>query len=54
MFVRKKIINNKEYYYLVKSFRENKRVRQKVLEYLGTTIPNHETIKKIKEKYIKN
>ena len=51
MFVRRKIISNHSYYYLVKSFRENNKVKQKVLEYLGTTLPNHGTIKKLKKKY---
>ena len=38
-FVRKKIINGRPYYYLVKSVRVDGKVRQKVLKYLGTRKP---------------
>ncbi len=34
-FIREKTINGNKYLYLVKSIREGKRVRQKVLKYLG-------------------
>jgi len=35
VFIRKKIIKGKSYYYLVKSIRKNKEVKQKVIRYLG-------------------
>lgn len=34
-FLRSKIINGKEYFYLVENRRENKKVRQKVIKYIG-------------------
>jgi hypothetical protein len=38
-FVRIKKHGDREYYYLVESFRDNGKVRQRVLEYLGTHPP---------------
>ena len=38
-FIRAKRQGDKVYYYLVESRREGKRVRQKVLKYLGTSVP---------------
>jgi len=43
-FVRTKRIKNRTYYYLVESRREGKRVRQKVIKYLGTEAPTKEEI----------
>lgn len=43
-FVRTKRINGRTYYYLVESRREGKRVRQKVLKYLGAEPPTREEI----------
>lgn len=36
-FIRTKEIKGRLYYYLVKSFREDGKVKQKVIKYLGTT-----------------
>jgi len=36
-FIRSKRIGNRVYYYLVENRREGKKVRQKVLKYLGTS-----------------
>jgi hypothetical protein len=35
-FLRVKKINGKQYFYLVESIREGKRVRQRVIKYIGT------------------
>lgn len=51
MFVRKKQIKGRTYYYLVKSLRERNRVRQVVLEYLGSTYPKESKLQKIKLKH---
>jgi len=38
-FIRAKRRGDKTYYYLVQNKREGRKVRQKVLKYLGTSIP---------------
>jgi len=38
-FIRSKNIRGHTYYYLVETHREGKKVRQKVLKYLGTKPP---------------
>ena len=38
-FIRAKVSRGNTYYYLVENHREGKKVRQKVLKYLGTTPP---------------
>ena len=43
-FVRTKRQGNRVYYYLVESKREGKKVRQKVIRYLGTELPTKEQI----------
>ena len=35
-FIRKKKIKNKIYYYVVESYKEKKKVKQRVLCYIGT------------------
>jgi len=47
MFVRKKRIHEREYYYLVKSVREDGCVRQKFVEYLGAKAPDKEELERI-------
>jgi hypothetical protein len=47
MFVRTKKIGNKEYYYLVESYREGKQVKQRVLRYLGKDKPSPEALRRI-------
>ena len=49
MFIRKKNIKGRAYYYLVKSVREKNRVRQVVLEYFGATAPAEKKLAKIKQ-----
>jgi hypothetical protein len=39
----------KKYYYLVKSFREGKKVRQRVLKYFGTEPPSPEKVERLKK-----
>lgn len=43
-FIRTKRKGNRIYYYLVESKREGKKVRQKVIKYLGTEPPTKEQI----------
>lgn len=43
-FVRAKRKGSRVYYYLVESRREGKKVRQKVIKYLGTEAPTREQI----------
>lgn len=38
-FIRKKTVKGKDYYYLVESVREDGKVKQKILQYFGTTLP---------------
>ena len=47
-FVRVKRRGNREYYYLVEGKREGKKVRQKVIKYLGTEPPTKEQIEIIR------
>jgi len=46
-FVRTKRQGNRIYYYLVENKREGKKVRQKVIKYLGTEPPTKEQIENI-------
>ena len=41
-FIRSKRKGNRVYYYLVENRREGKKVRQKVIKYLGTEPPTKE------------
>ena len=43
-FVRIKRKGDRIYYYLVESKRDGKKVRQKVIKYLGTELPTKEQI----------
>jgi hypothetical protein len=43
-FIRVKRHGNREYYYLVEGKREGKKVRQKVIKYMGTEKPSLEKI----------
>ena len=47
-FVRTKRQGNRIYYYLVENRREGKKVRQKVIKYLGTEPPTKEQIETIR------
>jgi hypothetical protein len=47
MFIRVKKFGNREYYYLVQGVREGKRVRQKVIRYLGKEKPSPEELQQI-------
>ena len=47
-FVRTKRKGNRIYYYLVESKREGKKVRQKVIKYLGTEPPTKEQIEAVR------
>ena len=49
-FVRAKRQGNRIYYYLVESKREGKKVRQKVIKYLGTELPTKEQIEAMRRK----
>ncbi len=44
VFVRGKQQGSKTYYYLVENHRDGKKVRQKVIKYLGTEMPTKEQI----------
>lgn len=50
MFVEKKKINNKEYFYLRQSNRENGKVRTKTVAYIGAKKPSEKELKEIVEK----
>ena len=47
-FIRTKRQGNRIYYYLVESKREGKKVRQKVIKYLGTELPTKEQIEAVR------
>lgn len=38
-FIRTKTINGRKYYYLVESIREGRKVKQRICQYFGTTLP---------------
>lgn len=46
-YVRAKRRGNKIYYYLVESKREGRRVRQRIIRYLGTEMPTKEKLETI-------
>lgn len=48
-FIRVKRIRNNTYYYLVRNKREGKKVRQKVIKYLGTEPPTGKRLEEIKK-----
>ncbi|MEM4347032.1 MAG: hypothetical protein QW802_00390 [Candidatus Altiarchaeota archaeon] len=50
MFIRKKRIKGREYFYLVKSIRKGKKVRQITLKYFGTEIPKNFDFKHLENK----
>ncbi|MEM2918248.1 MAG: hypothetical protein QXY62_01965 [Candidatus Altiarchaeota archaeon] len=52
MFIRKKRIKGREYFYLVKSIRKGKKVRQITLKYFGTEIPKNFDFKHLENKEI--
>ena len=47
-FVRAKRQGNRTYYYLVENHRDGKKVRQKVIKYLGTEMPSREQIENVR------
>ena len=47
MFIRTKKQGNQEYYYLVESYREDGKVRQRVLKYLGKDKPSPRELNRI-------
>lgn len=51
MFVRKKQIKGRTYYYLVKSVRDKNHVKQIFLEYFGAAPPNEKKLNKVKLKH---
>ena len=53
MYVRRKTIKGKTYFYLVKSVRENGKVRQVYLEYLGAAVPSQKKVRELASKYEK-
>ncbi|MFH0861398.1 MAG: hypothetical protein V1875_00065 [Candidatus Altiarchaeota archaeon] len=53
MFVRKKVINGRGYFYLVRSVRKGDRIRQECLEYLGPNLPAKRKVEELKRKHSK-
>ncbi|MCK4491859.1 MAG: hypothetical protein KAU03_04495 [Candidatus Altiarchaeales archaeon] len=49
VYVRSKKIGGGTYYYLVRSVREGDRVRQVIVQYLGSKEPGKEEVSKLKE-----
>ena len=47
-FVRAKRQGNRTYYYLVENHQNGKKVRQKVIKYLGTEMPSREQIENVR------
>ncbi len=50
-YVRSKNIKGRTYYYLVKSVREGKKIKQINLAYLGAESPGEEEVRKLKKRY---
>ena len=53
MFVRRKTIKGRTYFYLVKSVRDGDRITQQYLEYLGAQMPTKKQLDVLKKKYQK-
>jgi hypothetical protein len=51
MFVRKKTIKGRQYYYLVRSVRAGDTIRQECLEYLGPKLPPKKELEALKKKH---
>ncbi len=51
MYVRKKTIKGREYYYLVKSVRRGDTIRQVYLEYLGSEPPSKKAVEAAKKEH---
>jgi len=51
MFVRKKTIKGRQYYYLVRSVRDGSTIRQVYLEYIGPAAPTEKQLKKLVKKH---
>lgn len=49
-FIRRKKVKGKTYYYIVKSYKDKGRVKQKVLMYIGTADSLYERLIKLKKK----
>ena len=47
-FIRTKRQGNRIYYYLVENKREGRKVKQKVIKYLGTELPTKEQIESMR------
>jgi hypothetical protein len=54
MFVRRKTIKGRVYYYLVRSMREGCRVKQEFVEYLGPEQPSRRRVNELKRKHERN
>jgi len=50
VFVRGKHQGNRTYYYLVENHRDGKKVKQKVIKYLGTEMPTQEQLEDMRRK----
>lgn len=53
MYIRKKTIKGKTYFYLVKSVRNGQTVRQVYLEYLGAQVPSKKQMRELEKKHSK-
>jgi hypothetical protein len=53
MFVRKKTIKGRVYYYLVRSVRKGDSIRQEFVDYLGARLPSKKELEAIKKKHTK-
>ena len=53
MFVRKKVIKGRGYFYLVRSVRRGSSVRQECLEYLGAKLPSKKEMAAMMKKHSK-
>ena len=51
MYIRKKNIRGRTYYYLVKSVRNGDQIRQICLEYIGAEMPDVRRIESLKRKH---
>jgi hypothetical protein len=48
MFVRRKTVKGRQYFYLVRSVRSGDTVRQQCLEYLGAAMPAKKELERLK------
>jgi len=53
MYVRRKTIKGRQYFYLVRSVRRGDIIRQECLAYIGPTMPTKKELEALKKKHVR-